>query len=151
MKKAWLALVFGSALFLAACGGNDDQDTTTPDDNANETEDVATDNETTDQGTTTDEGTTDEGTTNEGATDGADEATLAKGEEVVQQNCTSCHGGNLQGQGSAFPAIDKLGANMSEEEILKIINEGIPGTGMPGGLAKGEDAEAAAAYLATLK
>lgn len=152
MKKAWLALVFGSALFLAACGGDDDKDTTTPaDDNANETEDVANDDATTNEGTT-DEGTTDEGaTTDEGTTEGADEATIAKGEEVVKQSCTSCHGGNLQGQGSAFPALDKLGEKMSEEEILKIINEGIPGTGMPGGLVKGEDAEAAAAYLATLK
>ena len=24
MKKSWLALVFGSAIFLAACGGDDD-------------------------------------------------------------------------------------------------------------------------------
>lgn len=28
MKKPWLALVFGSALFLAACGGGDEEATT---------------------------------------------------------------------------------------------------------------------------
>ena len=28
MKKAWLALVFGSAIFLAACGGGDEENNT---------------------------------------------------------------------------------------------------------------------------
>ena len=116
MKKSWLALVFGSALFLAACGGNNDEGT-------NDTD------------TGTDEGTT-------------TEETAADGEALVKQNCTTCHGGNLEGMGGA-PKIADVGSRLSEEEILNVILNGQGG--MPPGILKGEEAEAAAAWLATQK
>ena len=103
MKKSLLTLVFGSAIFLAACGGDDS------------------------------------------ATTG--ETAEIDGKSVVQQSCATCHGGQLQG-GSA-PALNQLGAKYSEEEILDIILNGKDR--MPPGIVKGEKAEAAAEYLATLK
>lgn len=68
-------------------------------------------------------------------------------EAVVQQKCISCHGDNLQG--ASAPALDKIGAELSETEIHDIIIDGQGG--MPGGLIKGEDAEAVAAWLAEKK
>ncbi|MFJ7738207.1 cytochrome c551 [Lysinibacillus sp. NPDC097287] len=108
MKKAMLTLVFGSAIFLAACGGGDDKDTA-------------------DKGATT----------------------TPDGEEIAMKSCVSCHGGELQGMGNT-PALNDLGSRLSEAEILDIINNGTD-KGMPGGLVKGADAEAVAAWLATQK
>ena len=68
-------------------------------------------------------------------------------EAVVQQKCISCHGGNLEG--GAGPALDSIGATLSEEEIHEIIIDGKGG--MPGGLIKGDDADAVAAWLAEKK
>ena len=106
MKKSILTLVFGSALFLAACGGNDEASTSTGD------------------------------------------TAQPNGEKIVNKSCTMCHGGELQG--GSGPALDKLGSKYSEQEILDIILNGT-GKGMPAGIVKGADAEAAAAYLAGLK
>ncbi|AWE08643.1 hypothetical protein DCE79_15260 [Lysinibacillus sp. 2017] len=105
MKKSVLTLVFGSALFLAACGGGDDKSSS------------------------------------------SGETTKPDGEKLVQQTCTTCHGGNLQG--ASGPALEKIGAKYSEQEIKEIILNG--NGGMPGGLLKDDDADAAAAYLAGLK
>lgn len=105
MKKAMLTLVFGSAIFLAACGGDK--------------------------------------TTNEGATNATPD-----GEAIAMKSCITCHGGELQGQGNA-PAINDIGARLSETEILDVIENG-KGS-MPPGLVKGEDAEAVAKWLATQK
>lgn len=121
MKKTWLALAFGSALFLAACGGGDDEAN-----NANkDTNDTAT--ETTDNG---------------------DTANAGAGEELVMESCVTCHGGNLQGMGNT-PSLADVGSRLSEDEILDVILHGRGG--MPPGLLQGEDAEAAAAWLATQK
>lgn len=68
-------------------------------------------------------------------------------EAVVQQKCISCHGDNLD-NGSA-PAIDKIGGKLSEEEIHDVIINGVGG--MPGGIIKGDDADAVAAWLADKK
>lgn len=107
MKKAMLTLVFGSVIFLAACGGGDEKETaeTTPD-----------------------------------------------GEAIAMKSCVNCHGGELQGMGKN-PALNDVGSRLSEEEILDIIINGKnDGNGnMPGGLVKGKDAEAVAAWLATQK
>ena len=105
MKKSMLALLFGSALVLAACGGDD------------------------------------------GDSSGA--STQSEGEKLTMQSCASCHGGNLEGRGNT-PDLDKVGARLTEEEILDIILNGT-GKGMPSGLLKGEDAEKAAAWLAEQK
>lgn len=84
----------------------------------------------------------DETTTEETATTGAD------GEALVQESCVTCHGGNLEGMGNT-PSLADVGSRLSEEEILDVIHNGRGG--MPAGLLQGEDAEAAAAWLATQK
>ncbi|TAA73204.1 cytochrome c551 [Planococcus salinarum] len=72
------------------------------------------------------------------------EETSVDAEQVVNQNCISCHGENLEGQGN-FPALNDVGSRLSEEEILTVIQEG-QGT-MPAGIIEGEEAEAVAAWL----
>ena len=103
MKKKWLSALFlTSAMLLAACGGDDEADTSKP-----------------------------------------------EGERLVNKTCTTCHGGQLQGMGNT-PALNDLGARMSEEDILDIILNGTD-KGMPAGLLKGEEAEKAAEWLSQQK
>ncbi len=87
-------------------------------------------------------GDTDTGT-DDGAT-GDDTASAVDAEAVFQQSCASCHGGNLEG--ASAPALDTVGADLSEDEIHDIIENGQGG--MPPGLIKGDDADAVAAWLA---
>lgn len=108
MKKSLMALIFGSALILGACGGGETTEPETPE-------------ETPENG-----------------------GTSVDAEQIVNQNCISCHGENLEGQGN-FPALNDVGARLSEEEILTIILEGKGA--MPAGIIKGEEAEAVAAWL----
>ena len=103
MKKSMLALIFGSALVLAACGG----------------------------------GNKDESASKQ-----------SEGEKLVKTSCATCHGGNLQGVGNT-PALDKIGAKYTEEQILNVILNGKGN--MPPGMLKGEQAELAAAWLAEQK
>ncbi|MFC5713413.1 cytochrome c550 [Thalassorhabdus alkalitolerans] len=71
---------------------------------------------------------------------------IAHGEELVNSNCISCHGDNLEGgQG---PAIDNLEGDFTVEEIADIAENGIGS--MPGGWAEGEDAEAIGEYLLSI-
>lgn len=86
MKKSALALIFGSALFLAACGGDDSAST-------------------------------------------SGDTAKSEGETLVQKNCTTCHGGNLQGMGKT-PALNDVGARLSADEIKEIVVNGTSG-GMP--------------------
>ena len=89
-----------------------------------------------------DSGTEDQDTGSETAESGT---TTDASEQVAQQRCATCHGGNLQGMGNT-PALNDVGSRYSEEEILDII---VNGQGrMPSGLVKGEEAEALAAWLA---
>ncbi|OLN24234.1 cytochrome C551 [Domibacillus antri] len=125
MKKTLLALLLGSSVALAACGGDDAAEDT---ENAVEETEEAVDE-------TTEEGTNDATTT------------AAAGEEVYQQSCLSCHGGNLEG--GFGPALDKAGAKYSKDEILAIIENG-QGQ-MPPNVVEGEEAEAVAAWLAEKK
>jgi len=69
-------------------------------------------------------------------------------EKIVQGNCTSCHGGNLEGQGN-FPNISDVGSRLSQEEILKVIQEG-KGT-MPANIVEGAEAEVVAEWLSNKK
>ncbi|WP_342669984.1 cytochrome c551 [Domibacillus iocasae] len=124
-KKSVLALMLGSSIMLAACGGGDDA--------AKDTADDATVEETETEAPATDEGT--------------EETTASAGEEVYQQSCLSCHGGNLEG--GFGPALDKAGAEYSKDEILDIIHNG-KGQ-MPPNVVEGEEAEAVAAWLAEKK
>ncbi|WP_339251320.1 cytochrome c551 [Sporosarcina sp. FSL W8-0480] len=70
-------------------------------------------------------------------------------EKVYQASCASCHGGNLEGRGTA-PALANIGSELSEAEIRDIIENGTP-NGMPGGLIKGEELDAVAKWLSEKK
>lgn len=65
-------------------------------------------------------------------------------EKLVQGNCTSCHGGNLEGQGN-FPALNNVGSRLSEEEILHVIQNGQGA--MPAHIIEGVEAEVVAEWL----
>ncbi|HEY4554642.1 MAG TPA: cytochrome c [Bacillaceae bacterium] len=75
------------------------------------------------------------------------ETATADAEAIVKQNCTSCHGDNLEGRNG--PALNKIGAELSKDEILDVIHNGRPG--MPANIIKGEDAEKVAEWLAEKK
>lgn len=69
-------------------------------------------------------------------------------EAVFTKSCIQCHGENLEGVGS-YPALNEIGAKLSEEEIHDVI---VNGQGsMPPGLIKGEEADAVAEWLAAKK
>lgn len=113
MKKQLMALLFGSALVLGACGGGDD---------------TAEPAETPENGGTED--------------------SSIDAEQVVQQNCISCHGENLEGAGN-FPPLEDVGARLSEDEIHEVIENGRGA--MPAGIIKGEEATAVAKWLSEKK
>lgn len=92
-------------------------------------------------------GGSDDGAKKEDSSTGSGDVASVDVEAVVDKSCISCHGGNLAG-GSA-PALDKIGADKSEEEILDIIVNGQ--NGMPPGLIKDEEAEAVAKWLSEKK
>lgn len=69
-------------------------------------------------------------------------------DKVFQASCASCHGGNLEGRGTA-PALANIGSELSEAEIHDIIQNGR--NGMPGGLIKGEELDAVAKWLSEKK
>ena len=69
-------------------------------------------------------------------------------EKIVQGNCTSCHGGNLEGQGN-FPNLTDVGSRLSQEEILTVIQEGRGA--MPANIIEGAEAEVVAEWLSNKK
>ncbi|TLS36107.1 cytochrome c551 [Pseudalkalibacillus caeni] len=75
---------------------------------------------------------------------GATTVDASAAEEVFQQSCAGCHGGNLEGVSG--PALKNVGSKLSEDEILTKIQEG--GNGMPAGLVKDDKAQNLAAWLA---
>ncbi|PLR82564.1 cytochrome C551 [Bacillus canaveralius] len=84
------------------------------------------------------------------ATKDGEETTTASGgdaEKLYNQKCLQCHGENLEG--GAGPALDKVGADLSKEDIETIIAEG-KGI-MPAGALKGEEASTVADWLAAKK
>ncbi|APH03601.1 cytochrome c551 [Bacillus weihaiensis] len=79
-------------------------------------------------------------------TEGAETAN-ANPEEIYQQTCIGCHGGNLQG--GAGPNLTEVGAKYDQDAIESII---INGQGsMPKGLLNEAEAEVVAAWLAEKK
>ncbi|MFC2947253.1 cytochrome c551 [Virgibacillus sediminis] len=99
MKKWLMAVVFGSALVLTGCGGGGDEGGT----------DEPADNGNGDTGT-------------EESADGGGTVDTASAEEIYQNNCASCHGGDLSG--GAGPDLTSVGAEYSAEEIADIIQNG---------------------------
>ncbi len=68
-------------------------------------------------------------------------------EKIYAANCSSCHGGNLQG--GAGPKLDDIGTRLSKDDILLVIQNG---KGFMGAnIIKGEEADAVAAWLADKK
>lgn len=131
MKKKLMALFFSTSLVLAACGGGGET-----------TEEEPAGNTTPEQSEETGGGDTG---SSGGGEEAADQQSEVNVEEVIQQNCTSCHGQNLEGQGN-FPAINDVGSRLSEEEIRTVIDEGQGA--MPPDIIDGEEADAVAAWLA---
>lgn len=80
--------------------------------------------------------------------DGTSETVTVDAEKIVNSKCISCHGNNLQGQGN-FPALSDVGARLSKDEILAVINDGKGA--MPGKIISGEDADAVAEWLSNKK
>lgn len=114
------ALLFGTTLVVSACGGGGDEGA---DDSAGNNEETQTEDSA--------EGTVD----------------TAAAEEAFQQNCASCHGGDLSG--GVGPDLTQVGADHSKEDILGIIKNGQGD--MPPGQATGDTAELIASWLATKK
>lgn len=54
---------------------------------------------------------------------------LRTGKELFDSSCSSCHG--LDASGGLAPNIQRIPANLGNEATAKIINGGVPGTGMP--------------------
>lgn len=77
------------------------------------------------------------------------ETAAVDAEAVVQASCISCHGGT-ELTGGMGPALDKIGATMTEEEIHDVIVNGQGG--MPGNIIKDEEeVQAVAEWLAAKK
>lgn len=84
---------------------------------------------------------------NGGNEGGGGETATNGAEQIYQQNCSSCHGENLEGRNG--PALDKVGSELSQDEIHDVIINGRGG--MPAGIIKGDDADKVAAWLAEKK
>lgn len=125
MKKWLLAIIFGTVLTLAACGGANN------DDNAEEppADDNATEEQTDTGDTATEEGTVD----------------TAAGEEVYANNCAMCHGADLSG--GAGPELTNVGSKYSADEIKDIVQNG-KGQMQPQKQVTGEDLDNLANWLA---
>ncbi|QUW22230.1 cytochrome c [Sporosarcina sp. Marseille-Q4063] len=70
--------------------------------------------------------------------------------EVAIGQCVSCHGGDLTGgMGGAAPGL--VGTDLSKEELVDIIQNGVPGTAMPGDLVPAEHLDEMADYILSLE
>lgn len=65
----------------------------------------------------------------------------------VNASCATCHGGNLEGQGSV-PGL--VGTSLSADELEEIIANGTDG-GMPGGLVPAGDLDEVVDYILSLE
>ena len=78
-------------------------------------------------------------------------ADLARGEKLFQIHCARCHG--AKGEGSRGPALNrsKLPRAPDDAALLKVIDEGIRGTEMPGaGAMSDREERQTAAYVRSL-
>lgn len=76
--------------------------------------------------------------------DNVDEAVSLNAEDIYKNQCATCHGDDLSGNGA--PALSQVGSSLSEDEIRDIIIHGTD-NGMPGGLVSNEQAAAIAEWL----
>ncbi|WP_281658255.1 cytochrome c550 [Halobacillus sp. Cin3] len=84
----------------------------------------------------------------EGGGEQTEETASADPEEMYQNKCSNCHGGDLSG--GAGPNLQEVGSRYSAEEIQDIIING-KGSQMPAGLYTGEQATQLAEWLAEKK
>lgn len=78
---------------------------------------------------------------------GAKNNSTAEAEQLVKQNCTSCHGQNLEG--ASGPNLQKVGSKYNKDEIKNII---VNGKGaMPKGILNEEEADVVADWLSAKK
>jgi mono/diheme cytochrome c family protein len=84
----------------------------------------------------------------EAAKGGAGETAQINAEAVFKQNCSSCHGQNLEG--ISGPNLTKVGSKYSVDEIKNIIKNGKGGM-PPGMLKKQPEIEAVAKWLSEKK
>jgi cytochrome c oxidase cbb3-type subunit 3 len=78
-------------------------------------------------------------------------ADLARGEKLFQVHCARCHG--AKGEGNRGPALarPKLPRAPDDAELVRVINQGIRGTEMPGaGAMSDREKRQAAAYVRSL-
>ena len=68
-------------------------------------------------------------------------------EQIVGNNCVTCHGQNLQG--GAGPNLTKIGSKYSQSEIENIINHGK--NAMPAGVIPPEKAKIVSEWLSQKK
>ncbi|MBD1379804.1 c-type cytochrome [Metabacillus arenae] len=78
---------------------------------------------------------------------GGGETAAGNPEEIVNSNCTSCHGNNLQG--GSGPPLEKVGGKYGQNEIEEIINNGKGA--MPAGVISQEEAAIVAEWLSQKK
>lgn len=69
-----------------------------------------------------------------------------KAKNTFLQNCSRCHGANLQG-GGPYPSLQQVGLTHTKDDILNVIKTG-PSM-MPSNLVSGEEAENLAKWLWT--
>ncbi|GHH97484.1 cytochrome c551 [Neobacillus kokaensis] len=82
-----------------------------------------------------------------GSDDGEKDTASAGAAKIVDQKCSSCHGGDLKG--GMGPDLTKVGSKYSKDEILDILKNG-KGS-MPPGVVSGDDADQVAQWLAEKK
>ncbi|WP_433744727.1 cytochrome c551 [Falsibacillus pallidus] len=91
------------------------------------------------------------GTSNESKNNGGESTeTASSGDpaaKIFQQKCSTCHGGNLEG--GFGPSLKKIGGELSQDQILKTIQNG-KGQ-MPPNVIKGDDAKMVAEWLSKKK
>ncbi|TFB24364.1 cytochrome c [Filobacillus milosensis] len=105
MKKILMG-VFSVMLVLAACGGGQDDDG----------------GDTGGDGGTEESGQEETGNGDNGGDGGTDGETAQAGEQLYQQNCSTCHGADLSG--GVGPSLKNVGDKYGVEDIVGIIQNG---------------------------
>lgn len=128
LKKKLLALLMGTALVLAACGGDDEATDPKPADENSGEEVTGADS--------TEENNVEE------------EVVTVDVEKVAAQKCMQCHGQDLVG--GRGPELATVGSRMTKEEIKAILLDG--NKTMPPNLLKSEEeVDAVSEWLANKK